>query len=449
MANMQARQTRYSVYLATYMVVILVVIGAVNWLAKNYNKSIDTTTNKAFTLSDQTEKVVKGLKKPVNVYFFDKSDGYDRARATFDRYANLSSNFKVNYVDPDKKPDIARLEGMKAFGDIILDSGEKKETAKSLSEQELTGALIRVIKTGTRMVCFVGGEGEHAPDDQGREGYALFKDSLEKNNYKTQAISLIQKPEVPNTCNVVVVGGPRRDMLQPAVDALKKFVDGGGSAMLLFDPILNLPDQKLGDTPALAALAATWGVTLNGDIILDLGAASRLFGATSPIVGSYESHVITNALKDNASVFPLSRSMTVKSPAEKLFSTTPDSYGLTNPKMPLRQEDVEKGAKGPFAIGAAATIGSGEKAGRVIMVGSSNWASNFILNTPIANKDLLLNMVNWLTSDVDLISIRPKDPEDRRLTITGNGLRILFFSSIVILPLLVIGAGFSTWWKRR
>src|SRR5437764_7882682 len=146
-------------------------------------------------------------------------------------------------------------------------------------------------------------------------------------------------------------------MLQPAVDALKKFVEGGGRAMLMFDPVLHLPNQKLGDTPALAGLAAGWGVTANGDIILDLGAASRLFGATSPIVGSYESHVITNAMKDNASVFPLARSFAVKSPAEKLFSTTAESYGLTNPKMPLRQEDVEKGAKGPFAVGAAATIG--------------------------------------------------------------------------------------------
>src|SRR5437764_5373889 len=158
MANMQARQTRYSIYLVTYMVVILAVVGAVNWLAKTYNKSVDTTTNKAYTLSDQTQKVVKGLKKPVNVYYFDKADSYDRARSTFDRYANLSSNFKVNCVDTDKKPDVARFEGMHAFGDIILDSGEKKETAKAITEQELTGALVRVIKSGTRMVCLVGGE---------------------------------------------------------------------------------------------------------------------------------------------------------------------------------------------------------------------------------------------------------------------------------------------------
>ena len=170
MANMKARQTRYSIYLVIYVIVVLAVIGTVNWLAKTYNKSVDTTTNKRYTLSDQTKKIVGGLKTPVNVYFFDKSDAYDRARDTFDRYANLSPNFKVNYVDPDKKPDIARFEGMQAFGDIILDTGNKKEKAKSLTEEELTGALVRVLKSGTRMVCFVGGEGEHTPEDTGREG---------------------------------------------------------------------------------------------------------------------------------------------------------------------------------------------------------------------------------------------------------------------------------------
>ena len=128
--------------------------------------------------------------------------------------------------------------------------------------------------------------------------------------------------------------------------------------------MLNLPDQKMGDTPGLLALASGWGITPNGDIILDLSAYSRMFGPTSPAVGSYESHPITKVMGDNVTVFPLSRSLTVKSPAKKLFSTNAESYSLTNPKMPLKQEDVEKGAKGPFVLGAAAQIGSGDAKAR-------------------------------------------------------------------------------------
>jgi ABC-type uncharacterized transport system involved in gliding motility auxiliary subunit len=450
-AWMKTRQTKYGAYAFVYTLVVIAVLVVGNWLASSHNKSVDVTSNKQYTLSDQTKKVVGNLKSDINLYYFDASTGYDRARDILDRYANLSSKLKISYVDPDKKPDIARVEGARAMGDIIVDNGLKKETAKALTEEEITGAIIRDIKNGVRTACFVQGEGEHSLDDTGRDGYSTLKESLERNNYKTQPISLIEKPQVPQECTIVVVGGPKHDYLQPAVDALKTFVQNGGRAVVSLDPALNLPppDGKLGDTPNLAALVANWGVTAKGDIVLDMSAASQMFGQTSPVVGSYTQHPIVRVMGDNASVMPLARSLEAKSPAEALFSSTSESYALTDPKLPIRQADIEKGAKGPFVLGAAATIGTGDKAGRVVVVGSSDWMSNFILSAPIANRDLALNMANWLTSDEDLISIRPKEPADRRLNITGVGVRVLFFTSVIGLPLFVILAGASVWWKRR
>jgi ABC-type uncharacterized transport system involved in gliding motility auxiliary subunit len=447
---MKARQTKYGAYAALYTIVILAVIIVGNWLANSHNKSVDVTANKQYTLSDQTKKVVGNLKSGINIYYFDQAANYDRARDMLDRYKNLSSKLKINYVDPDKKPDVARAEGARQMGDVVVDSGTKKETAKALTEEELTGAIIRAIKTGVRNVCFVKGSGENSIDDTGREGYAALKSALEKNNYKTQTISLLEKPEVPAECTIVVVGGPKHDYVAPAIDALKKFVAGGGRLIVNFDPVLNTPNDQLGNTPALAAMVTDWGITAKGDIVLDMSATSQIFGPTYPIVGSYTSHPIVRVLQDNASVMPLTRSLEVKSPAEALFSSTDQSYSLVNPKVPIRQEDVEKGAKGPFVLAAAATIGTGAKAGRVIVVGSSGWLSNVMIGTPqFANRDLALNMMNWLTSDEDLISIRPKNPEDRRLHITTAGVRVLFYTSIIAIPLIVILSGVMIWSKRR
>jgi ABC-type uncharacterized transport system involved in gliding motility auxiliary subunit len=446
---LKARQTRYGAFMALYVVVMIAIIITANWLADHHNKTLDVTSNKQFTLSDETKKVAGNLKKDVTVYYFDRSDSYDRARDMLDRYKNLSSKIKVDYVDPEKKPDVARVEGARAMGDIIIDNGEKKETAKGLTEEELTGALVRASKSGARMACFVNGSGEHTLAETGRDGYSTLKDALEKNNYKTDTISLIEKPEIPKTCNIVVVGGPKHDYLAPAVEALKTYVAGGGRTILNFDPVLNLPDQKMGDTPELAKLVSDWGMTPNGDVILDLSSASRLFGQLSPVSGSYTQHPIVRVMTDNATVFPLARSLEVKAPAEALFSTSADSYSLTNPKLPIKESDISTAKKGPFVLGAAATIGTGSNAGRVIVVGSSTWMANNILSAPIGNRDLALNMMNWLTSDEDLISIRPKEPEDRRLHVTGNAIRILFMTSVVFLPLIVILSGVSVWWKRR
>lgn len=82
------------------------------------------------------------------------------------------------------------------------------------------------------------------------------------------------------------------------------------------------------------------------------------------------------------------------------------------------------------------------------MVGSSNWASNNILRFN-GNRDLFLNMMNWLSSDEDLISIRPKDPEDRRLNISTRQMSALAYSSMLFLPLIVVVSGFVVWWQRR
>ena len=446
---LKARQTRYGAFVALYLVVILAIVIAANWLAAHHDKTVDVTSNKQFTLSDETKKVTGNLKQNVTIYYFGRSDSYDQARDMLDRYKNLSSKVKVDYVDPDKKPDVARVEGATAMGDIILDNGVKKETAKGLTEEELTGALVRVEKNGAKTICFVNGDGEHTLADTGRDGYSTLKGALEKNNYKTDTISLIEKPDIPKTCSVVVVGGPKHDYLQPAIDALKNFVQGGGRVIFNFDPVLNLPEQKMGETPNLAALVEQWGITPNGDVILDLSSASRLFGQISPVVGSYEQHAITRVMGDNATVFPLARSLDVKSPAQKLFSTSTDSYSLTNPKLPIKDSDLATAKKGPFALGAVSTVGPGTNQGRIVVVGSSTWVANNILSAPVANRDLILNMMNWLTSDEDLISIRPKQMEDRRLNVTGSAMRIMFLTSVIFLPLIVIFSGVSVWWKRR
>jgi ABC-type uncharacterized transport system involved in gliding motility auxiliary subunit len=110
--------------------------------------------------------------------------------------------------------------------------------------------------------------------------------------------------------------------------------------------------------------------------------------------------------------------------------------------------DPKKGKKGPLTLGAAATLNGGQ--GRVVVTGTSFWASNnLIASRQLGNRDLFGNMVNWLSSDEDLISIRPKAPEDRPLTLTAQKMSAVFWLSVVIFPLAVVGFGMATWYKRR
>src|SRR6185437_1703505 len=133
----------------------------------------------------------------------------------------------------------------------------------------------------------------------------------------------------------------------------------------------------------------------------------------------------------------------------KLFETTDNSFATMNlTSAEVRPSKTDK--KGPLTLGAAGTYNTGKENGngRFVAVGSSRWISNGFLRFN-GNRDLFMNMMNWLSSDEDLISIRPKEPEDRRLSMTNSQMSMVFYESVVFLPLLMVGAGISVWWKRR
>ncbi len=453
---LKARQTKYTAYVTLYIAVILAVLGAANWLANHHNKSYDSTANKRFSLSEQTEKVVKNLKQDVKITYFDRSSDFGRARDLLDRYDNLSSRLTVSYVDPDRKPQIAKAEGVRNYGVIYVDAASKREEAKGLSEEEITGALIRALKGGQRNVCVVSGSGEHGLDDTGRSGYSQAKEVLAKNNYKTRAISLLEKPEVPKDCTVLMVAGPRFDYVDASVNAIKSYVEGGGRALLMLDPPLQLGKEEISENAALAKLLDSWGITLNKDLVLDTSGIGQLFGLSEvvPLVTSYESHAIVREMKEAATAFPISRSLEVKSASsstsEKLLSTSDNSFATSNLSSGEIRINPDKDKKGSFTLAAAGTYRSGKEGGdgRFVVVGCSGWVANNILRFN-GNRDLFVNMMNWLSSDEDLISIRPKEPEDRRLMLTRRQMSNVFYSSVIGIPLAVILAGLWVWWRRR
>jgi len=446
---LKARQTRYGAYVTVYVIVVIAILGAINYLANSYNKSFDSTANKRYTLSDQTKKIVSGLKGDTDITYFQKATDFTRGRDLLDRYANLSNKLHVKYIDPEKDPLAARAAGIRTFGTTVVATGGRSQEAKTLTEEEITGALIRVLKTGERLACFVVGSGELGTDDQDRAGLSGFKTALEKTTFKTQTVSLLEKPEVPATCSVLVIAGPKRDYVQPAVDAVKKYIDGGGHAMVLIDPAIDFGkgDANSG-SPALVTMLGSYGVTVNSDLVIDGSGMGQMFGfnEASPIVMQYESQPIVAGMRRSATVFPLARSLEVKSGAEKLFSTTDSSFATTNLTPPIKI-DPAKDKKGPFTLGAAATVGG---KGRIVVVGSSSWVKNEVFGIgQIGNRDLALNAVNWLTADEDLIAIRPKDPEDRRLSLTRRQMSLLFFLLVIVIPLSVILVGTSVYLRRR
>jgi ABC-type uncharacterized transport system involved in gliding motility auxiliary subunit len=455
---MQTRQTKYAAYATVYIIVILAILVLANYLANRYNKSYDATANKRFTLSDQTKKVVGDLKQDVNISYFDRATGMQAAKDLLDRYQNLSPKLKIQYVDLLKNPTLARSENVTREGEAVVTVGSRREDAKTFDEEGVTGALIRALKGGEREVCVVSGHGEHRLDDSSPQGdgFSGFQTIVQRDNYKVQSINLQQKAEVPADCTVVVVAGPTGDYIQPEVDAIKKYVEGGGRALFLLDPPLQLGRKQISENQALTNLLEGWGVTADKDLLLDESAASQLLGgsAAAPVVLQYDSHPIVNDLTNISTEFPLSRSLETKNTDKvtitKLFSTSADSFATSDLASSEIRINPAKDKHGPFTLAVAGTYAGSKPSdsGRFVVVGNSGWASNEALGFS-GNRNLLLNMINWLSSDEDLISIRPKEPEDRRITLTRAQFRLIQTTSQFFFPMIVILGGVMVWLRRR
>ena len=238
--------------------VVVAVLAAVNFLANRYNKSYDSTSNKQFSLSDQTIKVVKEPEEATS-----RSPTSTRARASRRRATcwtatqTLSPKVKVDYVDPVRKPQLAKAAGFRRDAPILIDSGASQGRGQEphrRGDHRRADPLAQDRRAQRRASSPA--VGEHGIDDSGAqrllgaEGSAGAQQLQDPHDLtagrgarraagapkpgEAQVVPApaAGKPEVPKDCSVLVVGGPRYAYTQPAVDAIKAYVENGGHALL-------------------------------------------------------------------------------------------------------------------------------------------------------------------------------------------------------------------------
>ncbi len=453
--KISARQARFGATAGLYTIVVVAVLVLINWLGLTYNKTYDTTSNKRFTLSQETSKVVHNLKQDATITYFDKASGFDQAKGILDRYRNLSPKIHLEYVDYQKQPTLAKSYGLRFPGTAYVEIGQRREEAKSLNEEGITGAFLKDLK-GVRKVCFVKGSQEHNLEDTDSNGLSKFKTLLERDNYLTSSITLLDKTAVPADCNVVIIAGPQGDYIANQVTALKTYVENGGRVLFLLDPPLDFGREHIAENAALTGLLAEWGITEDKDLVLEQNPMGQMFGfgPEIPLVSSYESHPIVSDLKNSYTGFPVARSLQIKNAGKvtnsKLFSTSDAAIATTKLNSNAVDPADPSNKKGPFVLGVAGEYNTGKAGspGRFVVVGSSGFVTNSMFGFQ-ANRDLALNSINWLSSDEDLISIRPKETEDRKLEANQRQMNVFAYTDLLAIPLMIIVGGVAVFLKRR
>ena len=436
-------------------VAVIAILVAANYMGYKYHKRFDLTTEKLYTLSNQSQTIVKNLNRDVNIVFFNK-----RPDSALDdlmsEYKNLSPHIHFQTVDPQEKPDVVKEYAAKRMSEIVVSSGDRIEHLNpsgadpDTSEEDITTAIIKVTRDKVKSVCFVQGHGEGALEETGEDGYAAAAAGLKKEGYTTQSFNIVQKGGVPSDCDVVVIAGPHAAFFPAEVGALQKYLDAGGKAMILINPDV---DAKLDP------IYTEWNINVGKNMVVDSSGLGQLVGAgpAAPIVVEYGDSPITRSFTRAMTIFPLVRTVSIADRAKtdpsivELLKTSAQSFTIPGLKPGQKEVafDPKTDTQGPLSLGVAASQLSGKSKGaRLVVIGTSSFADNAWI-TAQKNGDLFYNSIDWLAQDENQISIRPKSPTNRTVTLTDAQSAIYKWIDLGLLPGIVIFTGVAIWWKRR
>jgi ABC-type uncharacterized transport system involved in gliding motility auxiliary subunit len=457
---LKGRSAAYGLNSAITVLLVIALIGVVNFLGHRYPQKLDLTKNKVHTLSDQTDKLIKGLKSDVKVIYFAKLQGKEQIRPLLDNYKSLNPKFDVEYVDPDREPTRAKEAGIKKFNTLQLKAAGRESKIEEPTEEKLTNALIKLTKEKVPTVCSITGHGEKSFGSTDADGYDTVKKGLADQSYQTKDVNLVsdaQNGKMPDTCDAIVIAGPQKAFFPPEVTAIRDYLANGGRAIIAVD--LNIKGDEY--SPELTTILAEWNLKAGNAMVVD--PLSKMLGvdASVPILATYNKEQAIVKDFQAQCYFPFARPVEAAGNAATgvtpvwMAQTTPKSWAVTDLKQ-LASGQVKftegKDRNGPLtaaiAVDGKLKDSKATRNTRIVLFGSSMFATNNYQRFG-GNLDLMLNSAAWVLEDESLISIRAKESDAGKVELSQKQGTVIFLLTVFVIPLVIAVGGIVIWVLRR
>ena len=462
------------------LVLAVVLVGMVNWLGYRHYSRGDWTGSKLYTLSGKSKNVLKSVAKDVRIVVLmtPSTPLFSETKELLDRYTAACQKIHVEYIDPERDPlrtktlaqefavssantVVFAAEGRKKYvtSDQLADydySGMQMGQAPKMKgfkgEEQFTSAILGVVNPKVPKLYFVTGHGEHDPDGMDGDGYSQLRDAIKRENLDVQKTSLLSG-SAPSDCDLLVVAGPKASFADPEKVALKTFLDKGGRALVLLDPVLG---GRAGSS-GLEALLKGYGVEVNSDLVVDPGKQLPFFSVAAVYADQFRSHPIVNGMQGLAVLLPVARSVTTATvpgaSSTILLTTTEQGWGqrslAVNGAGQLEIKKAPGDTPGPVPLGVAAQSDKEKENGwRLVVFGNSAFAVNQYLANA-GNINLALNAIDWLAKQEQALGIAPRAPEQVQLFLSAAQMRRVLLISLIGLPACAIVLGVAVWWRRR
>jgi len=445
-----------------FLILFISIIGMLAWITNNYSKQFDLTANKRHSLSISSIKLLNTLNNDITVHAYTTDDITKKAIAEIiGRYQHIKSNFTLRLLNPDIDIAEAQKDGIvmdKPFA-FVVHYNNRMESIRSLSENDISNALLRLSRRDNQQIVFLRGHGERDINGDNNRAYSKLNQQLSDMGFSTQSINLLENT-FPADTKLVVIAAPSHDYLAGELKKIQSYLANGGNLFWLADP---------GKLYGLKKLAASLGLQLQAGVIVDNNTDLRItlnidHPAIIPVT-QYSPHAITNTIRYNT-LFSIARGIshlnnktTVNNwQTEVLFNSFGKSWTEVSGISEEMVFDSSTGdIAGPITIAVALhrdanqsneqqTLSSQSQ--RVVVVGDSDFLSNTFLGAG-ANLNLGLNMFNWLIGDDDLISVEVKPSPDTKLELNDIQLMIIAFGFFLIIPAVLLIIGIRIWYKRK
>ena len=449
-----------------FSLLFLVAVGLVAWLSTQYSAQFDWTASHRHTLSEASRKVLDLLKEPValTAYARENQQVREPIRDLVERYSRYKKDLTLVFVNPDTQPEKVRQLGIQMDGEVIAAYQGRTEKIQELGETSLTNALQRLATAQERHVVFLEGHGDRSPQGRANHDLQQFADELKRKGITVSMVNLAVTPIIPDNTDVLVIAGPRTNLLPGEVRLIQDYVTKGGNLWWLGDP---------GDPHGLSPLAEQLGVRFLPGTVVD--ASTQLLGIDDPtfaLVADYPPHPITQGFQQ-MTMFPTAAALNQneKSEFEKepLLSTLARSWTETGPIEGKIGFDADQGEKqGPLDLAYALTRritppepdkkpedkkmpkeeAKTPDEQRIVVVGDGDFLSNSFLGNG-GNLELGVNMIQWLGRGDAMINIPARVAPDRNLQLSPVASGAIAIGFLFLLPIVLIGTGAWVWFKRR
>jgi len=460
------RRGRFGISATVMASVFIGIILFVNAISIGNYHRFDATGVAQFTLTSKTKDILANLEAPIEaVCFFvpnDPNGTASYATSLLNEYQNYTDKLSIRTVDPDEHPDQARQYGMdyiyalySAYGvtdyqTVIFESQDHQRAVASPqilveAEHAFTSAILEVTGTVQKKVYLLTGHGEADVTTN----YSYARDSLRDNLYQVGTLDLIVTPQIPDDCAALIIAGAQEPLSSNELEIINQYLDEDGQALILVNP--NPPQD-------IRQLLSHWEIKIEDGIVIDESSY------VAPNKQSPKVPRTKNAFGLSEDVyFPEATALLPGEPAEDsvltlmpLAYTSNDSW-LEKSYVPDTESKFDEGTdvKGPLALAALVSTVISDETGEVadenihlIVIGDSDFASNQHINN-VSNDAFFISSVNYLTMGKEVVEIERKILPFRRLVVGPEETNFIYYTSIGLLPLLVLIAGGVIWWRRR